>query len=122
MISPASTNTPRPNRLEGRAEPRSDLYALGGLAAGGMEGQVPFAGMTPGEMIRRKQERLETGGVPEPLKGLIDWLTEPALAGRAPSAAAVVEQVGKALKGPAVERGRTAPPTKVTTRVDAAAG
>jgi hypothetical protein len=110
-----------PEQMEGRAEPRSDLYALGALLLAAWKGQVPFAGMTPGEMIRRKQERLETGGVPEPLKGLIDWLTEPALAGRAPSAAAVVEQVGKALKGPAVERGRTAPPTKVTTRGDAGA-
>ncbi len=105
-----------PEQMEGRAEPRSDLYALGALLLAAWKGQVPFAGMTPGEMIRRKQQRLETGGVPEPLKALIDWLTEPALAQRAPSAAAVVEQVGKALKGPAVERGRTAPPTRVTTR------
>ncbi len=107
-----------PEQMEGRAEPKSDLYALGALLLAAWKGQVPFAGMTPGEMIRRKQERLETGGVPEPLKGLIDWLTEPALAQRAPSAAAVVDQVGKALKGPSSERGRTAPLTKVTTRMD----
>ncbi|MFZ1470716.1 MAG: serine/threonine-protein kinase [Paracoccaceae bacterium] len=105
-----------PEQMEGRAEARSDLYALGALLLAAWKGQVPFAGMTPGEMIRRKQERLETGGVPEPLKGLIDWLTEPTLAQRAPSAAAVVAQVGKVLKGPAVERGRTAPPTRVATR------
>ncbi|TAG29121.1 MAG: serine/threonine protein kinase, partial [Rhodobacterales bacterium] len=71
-----------PEQMEGRAEPKSDLYALGALLLAAWKGQVPFAGMTPGEMIRRKQERLETGGVPEPLKGLIDWLTEPALAQR----------------------------------------
>ena len=111
-----------PEQMEGRAEARSDLYALGALLLAAWKGQVPFAGMTPGEMIRRKQERLETGGVPEPLKGLIDWLAEPALAQRAPSAAAVVAQVGKALKGPAVERGRTAPPTKVTTRASTRTG
>ncbi|NJS38753.1 MAG: protein kinase [Rhodobacteraceae bacterium] len=106
-----------PEQMEGRAEPKSDLYALGALLLAAWKGQVPFAGMTPGEMIRRKQDRLETGGVPEPLKGLIDWLTEPSLAQRAPSAAAVVEQVGKALKGPSTERSRTAPPTKVTSRI-----
>ncbi len=107
-----------PEQMEGRAEPKSDLYALGALLLAAWKGQVPFSGMTPGEMIRRKQERLETGGVPEPLKGLIDWLTEPSLSQRAPSAAAVVDQVGKALKGSTTERGRTAPPTKVTTRMD----
>ena len=101
-----------PEQMEGKAEPRIDLYALGALLLAAWKGQVPFAGMTPGEMIRRKQERLDTAGVPEPLKGLIDWLSDPALPQRAPSAAAVVEQVGKALKGPAVDRGRTAPPTR----------
>src|SRR5690606_16521631 len=74
-------------------------------------------GMTPGEMIRRKQEKLETAGVPEPLKGLIDWLTEPNLAHRAPSAQAVVEQLGKVLKGPATDRStRPSPATKAPTR------
>ena len=107
-----------PEQMEGKAEPRSDLYALGALLLAAWKGQVPFAGMTPGEMIRRKQERLDTAGVPEPLKGLIDWLSDPAIPHRAPSAAAVVEQVGKALKGPAVDRGRTAPPTRATTRRD----
>ena len=98
-----------PEQMEGRAEARSDLYALGALLLAAWKGQVPFAGMTPGEMIRRKQEPLETAGVPEPLKGLVEWLTQPSLQRRAPSAAAVVEQVGKALKGPAPDRGRTAP-------------
>lgn len=110
-----------PEQMEGKAEPRSDLYALGALLLAAWKGQVPFAGMTPGEMIRRKQERLDTAGVPEPLKGLIDWLTEPQLAHRAPSAAAVVEQVGRALKGPAPDRSRTAPPTRAPTTRGAAA-
>ncbi|NGM46375.1 serine/threonine protein kinase [Rhodobacter sp. SGA-6-6] len=106
-----------PEQMEGKAEARSDLYALGALLLAAWKGQVPFAGMTPGEMIRRKQEKLDTAGVPEPLKGLIDWLTEPALPHRAPSAAAVVEQVGKVLKGPAPERAtRAAPPTRTPTR------
>jgi hypothetical protein len=105
--------------MEGRAEARSDLYALGAMLLAAWKGQVPFAGMTPGEMIRRKQEKLDTAGVPEPLKALIDWLTEPVLAHRAPSAAAVVEQVGKVLKGPAPDRtARSVPPTRTPTRSD----
>jgi hypothetical protein len=88
-----------PEQMEGKAEPRSDLYALGALLLAAWRGQVPFAGMTPGEMIRRKHEPLDTNGVPEPLKGLIEWLSAPSLAKRAPSAEAVVEQVGRALRG-----------------------
>jgi hypothetical protein len=87
-----------PEQLEGRAEPRSDLYALGALLLAAFRGQVPFAGATPGEMIRSKQLPLDLVGVPEPLKGLIGWLAAPALADRAPSAAAVVAMLEKNLK------------------------
>jgi hypothetical protein len=103
-----------PEQMEGKAEARSDLYALGALLLAAWKGQVPFAGMTPGEMIRRKQEPLETAGVPEPLKGLVEWLSQPSLQRRAPSAASVVEQVGKVLKGPAPDRGRTTPVSSQT--------
>jgi hypothetical protein len=37
-------------------------------------------------MVRRKQQPLDTSGVPEPLKGLIDWLSAPALTDRPGSA------------------------------------
>jgi serine/threonine protein kinase len=98
-----------PEQLEGRAEKRSDLYALGATLLAAYRGQVPFGGSTPGEIIRRKQTKLDTEGVPEPLKALVDWLTAPALADRAPSAEAVVERLNQALKPPST-RGRRAPP------------
>ncbi|MBN8632081.1 MAG: serine/threonine protein kinase [Rhodobacterales bacterium] len=87
-----------PEQLEGRAEKRSDLYSLGATLLAAFRGQVPFGGATPGEIIRRKQNRLDTEGVPEPLKGLVDWLSAPALAERAPSAEAVVDRLNQALK------------------------
>jgi eukaryotic-like serine/threonine-protein kinase len=87
-----------PEQLEGRAEPRSDLYALGALLLAGFRGQIPFAGATPGEMIRRKQGPLDTLGVPEPLKAFIEWLAAPRLADRAPSAEAVVTRLDALLK------------------------
>jgi hypothetical protein len=98
-----------PEQLEGRAEKRSDLYALGATLLAAFRGQVPFGGSTPGEIIRRKQTKLDTEGVPEPLKALIDWLTAPSLADRAPSAEAVVERLNQTLKPPST-RGRRAPP------------
>jgi eukaryotic-like serine/threonine-protein kinase len=100
-----------PEQLEGRAEPRSDLYALGALLLAAFRGQVPFAGATPGEMIRRKQAPLDVDGVPEPLKGLIGWLSAPSLAERAPSAAAVVAKLNQNLK-PESTRGRPAASAK----------
>ncbi|MFC3086580.1 serine/threonine-protein kinase [Tabrizicola soli] len=98
-----------PEQLEGRAEKRSDLYALGATLLAAFRGQVPFAGSTPGEIVRRKQSRLDTEGVPEPLKGLIDWLTAPALADRAPSAEAVVARLNEVLRPNARRAGRQAP-------------
>ena len=94
-----------PEQLEGKAEPRSDLYALGALLLAAFRGQVPFAGATPGEMIRRKQNPLDLTGVPEPLKGLIGWLSAPNLAERAPSASAVMAQLSQNLNS-ANTRGR----------------
>ncbi len=87
-----------PEQLEGRAEPRSDLYALGALMLAAFRGSVPFAGSTPGEIVRRKQLPLDTQGVPEPLKGVIDRLAAPAIADRPVSAEVVVRQIDDLLK------------------------
>ncbi|HRO14313.1 MAG TPA: serine/threonine-protein kinase [Paracoccus sp. (in: a-proteobacteria)] len=88
-----------PEQFDGKAVPASDLYALGATLAAAARGEVPFAGATPGEMIRRKSEPLDVAGLPEPLSGLILWLAAPDLADRAPSAAAVVKRVEALLKG-----------------------
>lgn len=105
-----------PEQLEGRAEKRSDLYALGATLLAAFRGQVPFGGSTPGEIVRRKQNQLDTEGVPEPLKGLIDWLSAPALADRAPSAEAVVARLGQTLKPVSTRGGRRALPVDEQVR------
>lgn len=110
-----------PEQLEGRAEARSDLYALGALLLAAFRGQVPFGGATPGEMIRRKQEPLDVTGVPEPLKGLIGWLSAPSLAERAPSAAAVVAKLNQTLKQEST-RGRPAAAATGTGRKPGSGG
>ncbi len=100
-----------PEQLEGRAEVRSDLYSLGALLLAAFRGAIPFAGSTPGEIVRRKQSPLDTQGVPEPLKGVIDRLTAPGAADRPASAEAVVAELTAILK-PAGKRG--AGPVRVT--------
>ncbi len=63
-----------PEQMHGRAEPRSDLYALGASLLATFRGRVPDVGGSPGEVVRRKEQPLDTAGVPEPLKALIDDL------------------------------------------------
>ncbi|HVH03993.1 MAG TPA: protein kinase [Amaricoccus sp.] len=87
-----------PEQLHGRAEPRSDLYALGALLLATFRGAVPDVGGSPGEVVARKQRPPDTTGVPEPLRGLIDDLTQPDPARRPPSAAAVVAAIDAMLK------------------------
>jgi len=87
-----------PEQLDGKAEPRSDLYALGASLLAAWRGAVPFLGSTPGEIVRRKQTPLDTDGVPEPLKGLIESLTAPEAANRPADAAAAVAEIEARLK------------------------
>ncbi len=103
-----------PEQLHGRAEPRSDLYALGALLLATFRGRVPDPGGSPGAVIERKQRPLDTTGVPEPLRGLIDTLTQPDPARRPPSATAVLGEIDaltrpSAPKPVAAKRGRRWP-------------
>ncbi len=66
-----------PEQLEGRAEPRTDLYSLGASLLAAARQEIPFPGSTPGEIIRRKQQPLDSAGLGEDLRRLIDWLAAP---------------------------------------------
>ena len=94
-----------PEQLEGNVEYRTDLYALGASLLAAKRREIPFPGATPGEIIRRKQDALDTSGINAPLKDLIDTLTAPDIAARPADAAAALAQVSGYLKGP--DRGRT---------------
>ena len=66
-----------PEQLAGKADARSDLYALGALLLAAFRGRQPDPGANPMEVVNRKTEPLDTQGVPEPLKTLIDRLAAP---------------------------------------------
>ncbi|MEO8240866.1 MAG: protein kinase [bacterium] len=75
-----------PEQLSGHTDARSDLYALGALLLATFRGQRPDIGANPMEVLKKKALPLDTQGVPEPLKTLIDKLTQPDPAQRYQSA------------------------------------
>ena len=66
-----------PEQLDGRTDARSDLYALGALLLANFRGKPPDVGRNPMEVVQRKGEPLDTSGLPDPLKTLIDRMTAP---------------------------------------------
>ncbi|MFW8584387.1 serine/threonine-protein kinase [Rhizobium beringeri] len=84
-----------PEQLHGQAEPRSDLYALGASLLATFRGKFQLSGRA---LVRSSATR-SAGSIqrafPEPLKALIDDLTQPDASRRPPTAAAVVKQVSE---------------------------
>lgn len=105
-----------PEQLAGKADARSDLYALGALLLAAFRGRQPDVGANPMEVVTRKGQPLDTEGVPDPLKSLIDRLSAPDPAARFQSAREVLEFLRLAdVHAPAertviLPRARTVPP------------
>lgn len=93
-----------PEQLEGQADSRTDFYALGASLLAAHRREIPFPGATPGEIIRRKQHPLDTEGVKQPLKDLIDWLTAPDPNNRPQDAHEALARVDTYLKAPGADR------------------
>ncbi|MDX8352709.1 serine/threonine-protein kinase [Cognatiyoonia sp. IB215182] len=87
-----------PEQLEGQVSPQSDLYGLGATLLAAWRGETPFQGATPGEIIRRKQAALDTEGVPDMLRRVIEALTAPDPLNRPEDAAAVVAKIDAVLR------------------------
>ncbi|MAC81195.1 MAG: serine/threonine protein kinase [Rhodobacteraceae bacterium] len=79
-----------PEQLHGRTDARTDLYSLGALLLANFRGEPPRLGNNPMEVIQSKTRPLDTEGVPEPLKTLIDRMTAPEPDDRFPSATALL--------------------------------
>jgi eukaryotic-like serine/threonine-protein kinase len=66
-----------PEQLSGNTDARSDIYSLGALLLANFRGASPDVGANPMEVVRKKGEPLDTNGLPEPFKTLIDQMTAP---------------------------------------------
>ena len=66
-----------PEQLSGKTDARSDLYALGAMLLSTFRGKAPDMGNNPMDVVNIKGKPLDTDGVPQPLKALIDKMTDP---------------------------------------------
>ena len=82
-----------PEQLSGQTDTRSDLYSLGALLLATFRGARPDIGANPMEVLKKKALPLDTTGVPEPLKSLIDRMSQPDPAKRFQSADEVVQAI-----------------------------
>ena len=80
-----------PEQLSGQSDARTDIYSLGALLLANYRGAPPDVGRNPMEVVERKGKPLDTEGVPEPLKTLIDRMTRPQPDERMQSAAEVLD-------------------------------
>lgn len=79
-----------PEQLAGKTDARTDIYSLGASLLANFRGKSPDIGRNPMEVVQKKAEPLDTEGVPEPLKALLDKMTQPNPDDRFQSAAAVL--------------------------------
>ncbi|MCK0149280.1 serine/threonine-protein kinase [Marivita sp. S6314] len=79
-----------PEQLAGNTDARTDIYSLGALLLANFRGKSPNIGNNPMEVLQKKAEPLDTEGVPEPLKSLLDKMTDPEPDNRFDSASAVL--------------------------------
>ncbi|MBY6067890.1 protein kinase [Leisingera aquaemixtae] len=79
-----------PEQMSGDTDARSDIYSLGALLLANFRGAAPKLGANPMEVVENKQKPVDTSGVPEPLKTLIDRMCAPDPADRFQSAGEVL--------------------------------
>lgn len=82
-----------PEQFSGNTDARSDIYSLGALLLAVYRGAAPNIGKNPMEVVQQKSKPLDTFGVPEPLKALIDRMSNPDPDKRLQTAGAVLQQI-----------------------------
>ncbi|WP_171208228.1 MULTISPECIES: serine/threonine protein kinase [unclassified Ruegeria] len=92
-----------PEQLSGKTDQRTDIYSLGALLLANFRGQKADAGRNLLEVVENKKQPLDTSGVPEPLKAIIDKMTAPNPDERYQTASDVLRTLASARSGASVE-------------------
>ncbi|MEP1329955.1 protein kinase [Pseudophaeobacter sp.] len=79
-----------PEQMAGQTDARADVYALGALLLANFRGASPSLGANPMQVVENKQKPLDTDGLPEPFKRLIERMCDPNPDTRLASAAKVL--------------------------------
>ncbi|WP_299729374.1 serine/threonine-protein kinase [uncultured Tateyamaria sp.] len=82
-----------PEQLSGQTDERADIYALGALLLSTFRGKRPNIGSNLMNVVNIKSLPLDTEGVPEPLKTLIDRMTRPDRDHRLQAAQEVLDEI-----------------------------
>lgn len=87
-----------PEQLDGQADFRADLYALGASLLAVARREVPDVGNNPGDVVRFKRNPLDVSGIASPLADLITLLSAPNPDDRPATALAAQDQLDRWLK------------------------
>lgn len=88
-----------PEQLSGKTDQRTDIYSLGALLLANFRGQKADAGRNLLEVVENKKHPLNTDGVPEPLKSVLDKMAAPNPEARYQSASEVLRALASARAG-----------------------
>ena len=88
-----------PEQLSGKTDRRTDIYSLGALLLANFRGNKAQAGANLLEVVESKKKPLDTEGVPEPLKSILDKMTAPNPDDRYQSAGEVLRALSSARLG-----------------------
>jgi serine/threonine protein kinase len=79
-----------PEQMAGQTDARADVYALGALLLANFRGAAPSLGDNPMQVVENKQKPLDTSGLPQPFKRVIERMCDPDPDTRLASAADVL--------------------------------
>jgi eukaryotic-like serine/threonine-protein kinase len=79
-----------PEQMAGQTDARADVYALGALLLANFRGAAPSLGDNPMQVVENKQKPLDTSGLPQPFKRVIERMCDPDPNTRLASAADVL--------------------------------